>query len=65
MDTSFATQLLCAEYIAKHHGEMKNGVYCVPESLDREVALMKLESMGYSIDKLTQEQKAYLEGDGT
>lgn len=65
MDTSFATQLLCAEYIAKHHGELKNGVYCVPESLDREVALMKLESMGYSIDKLTQEQKAYLEGDGT
>lgn len=62
MDTSFAMQLLCAEYIAKHHSELKNTVYDVPPHLDQEVGKLKLESMGYSIDILTDTQKKYMEG---
>jgi S-adenosylhomocysteine hydrolase len=36
------------------------GVYPVPEALDREVARLKLASLGVRIDALTPEQEAYL-----
>lgn len=35
-------------------------VYRLPDELDAEVALMKLESMGGSLEKLTDEQANYL-----
>jgi adenosylhomocysteinase len=35
-------------------------VYGVPEELDRQVARMKLESMGVKIDRLTLDQERYL-----
>ena len=35
-------------------------VYVVPEHLDREIAKLKLESMGHHLDKLTAEQQQYL-----
>ncbi|MDD5451430.1 MAG: adenosylhomocysteinase [Desulfovibrionales bacterium] len=60
MDMSFANQALSAEYIAKHHGQMRKEVYPVPEEIDRRIALMKLRSMGIHIDKLTAEQEKYL-----
>ncbi|MEW5948237.1 MAG: adenosylhomocysteinase [Thermodesulfobacteriota bacterium] len=60
MDMSFANQALSAEYIAKHHGQMRKEVYPVPEEIDRRIALMKLQSMGIQIDKLTAEQEKYL-----
>ena len=60
MDMSFANQALCAEYVAKHHAELKPEVYDVPEEIDREIAALKLRSMGVGIDELTAEQKAYL-----
>jgi len=62
MDMSFANQALSAEYMAKNHGTMENKVYSVPEELDKNVAKLKLESMGFSIDKLTPEQEEYLAG---
>jgi adenosylhomocysteinase len=62
MDMSFANQALSAEYMAKNHATMENKVYSVPEELDKQVAKMKLESMGFSIDKLTPEQEEYLSG---
>jgi adenosylhomocysteinase len=62
MDMSFANQALSAEYMAKNHATMENKVYSVPEELDKQVAKMKLESMGFSIDKLTPEQEEYLAG---
>jgi adenosylhomocysteinase len=62
MDMSFANQALSAEYMAKNHKTMENKVYSVPEELDKQVAKMKLESMGFSIDKLTPEQEEYLAG---
>jgi len=60
MDMSFANQALSAEYILKNHDKLENKVYVIPENIDREIAKLKLKSMGIKIDKLTQEQKKYL-----
>lgn len=60
MDMSFANQALSAEYMVKNHSQLENRVYAVPEDLDKQVARMKLESMGVKIDRLTPEQERYL-----
>ncbi len=60
MDMSFANQALSAEYVAKTAKMLERRVYPVPEAIDKEVARLKLESMGVPIDKLTPEQKKYL-----
>ena len=60
MDMSFANQALSAEYMIKNAKELKNQVYPVPEHLDQQIAKLKLESMGFQIDKLTPEQEHYL-----
>ena len=60
MDMSFANQALSLEYMLKHVGEMEKQVYGVPESIDREIARLKLEAMGIDIDVLTDEQRKYL-----
>lgn len=60
MDTSFANQALSVEYIYKKRNNLKPGVYVIPEKIDREIAQIKLDSMGVKIDKLTPEQKEYL-----
>jgi adenosylhomocysteinase len=60
MDMSFANQALSAEYLVKHSKELKPQVYIVPEHLDKEIARLKLESMGHKLDKLTPEQELYL-----
>jgi adenosylhomocysteinase len=59
MDMSFANQALAAEYVAKHHAELEPRVYVVPEEMDREVARLKLGSLGITIDTMTPEQLAY------
>ncbi len=60
MDMSFANQALAAEYFVKHRGKLRNKVYVLPRSLDKEVARLKLKAMGVSYDTLTTEQKRYL-----
>jgi adenosylhomocysteinase len=60
MDMSFANQALAAEYLLQHAKELKNQVYPVPEHLDRQIAKLKLESMGVQVDKLTPDQEHYL-----
>ncbi|HEY6464828.1 MAG TPA: adenosylhomocysteinase [Candidatus Acidoferrales bacterium] len=60
MDMSFANQAYAAEYMVKHAKELKNQVYSVPEHLDQQIAKLKLDSMGFLIDKLTAEQEIYL-----
>jgi adenosylhomocysteinase len=60
MDMSFANQALGAEYMVKQGKNLKNEVYVVPEDIDREIARLKLESMGVNIDALTAEQEKYL-----
>jgi len=61
MDMSFANQSLSCEYIAKNHKKLDKKVYRVPEFLDKNIAKLKLESLGVDIDTLTKEQKHYLE----
>ena len=61
MDMSFANQALCVEFIVKNASKLKKQVYGVPESIDKEVARIKLEAMGIQIDTLTQEQNKYLQ----
>lgn len=60
MDMSFANQALCAEYMVRHASELTRAVHTVPQEIDAEIARLKLESMGYKIDVLTEEQKRYL-----
>ena len=60
MDMSFANQALCVRYIAEN--KLPNGVHKVPQALDTYVAKMKLESMGISIDELTEAQECYMTG---
>jgi len=60
MDMSFANQALSAEYLVKEGENLQKKVYCVPEVIDKEIARLKLESMGIKIDKLTEEQVRYL-----
>ncbi|MBU1291771.1 adenosylhomocysteinase [bacterium] len=60
MDMSFANQALSAEYLVKEGRNLQKKVYCVPEVIDKEIARLKLESMGIKIDKLTEEQEKYL-----
>jgi len=60
MDMSFANQALSAEYMAQHSKELKPQVYSVPEHLDKQIARLKLDSMGIQIDKLSTEQEHYL-----
>lgn len=61
MDMSFANQALCAEHLIKNRKGLENRVYGVPEKVDKSIAEMKLRSLGVKIDKLTPEQKKYLE----
>jgi len=60
MDMSFANQALCLEYMVKNRGSLDIRVHPVPEAIDKQVARLKLQSMGISIDSLTPEQKKYL-----
>ena len=60
MDLSFAMQCLAMEYLLEHKGELENKVYMLPDELNTKVAALKLEAMGYGVDTLTEEQKAYL-----
>ncbi|HSM38370.1 MAG TPA: adenosylhomocysteinase, partial [Candidatus Limnocylindrales bacterium] len=61
MDMSFANQALGLEWLRAHVSELEPRVYGIPEEIDREVARLKLESMGISIEPMTAEQRAYSE----
>ncbi|HAW50133.1 TPA: adenosylhomocysteinase [bacterium] len=60
MDMSFANQALACEFLVKNKGKLEKKVYSVPEEIDKEVASLKLSSLGIKIDELTDEQKHYL-----
>jgi adenosylhomocysteinase len=60
MDMSFANQALSAEYMALENSRLEKRVYPVPQRIDKEIARLKLESMGVEIDHLTPEQEKYL-----
>jgi adenosylhomocysteinase len=60
MDMSFANQALCAEYMNVNAKTLEKKVYSVPRDIDREIARLKLLSMGVAIDNLTAKQSKYL-----
>ncbi len=60
MDMSFANQALCLEYMVKNRERLEPKIYPVPEEIDKQIAQLKLSSMGIDIDSLTPEQKEYL-----
>ena len=68
MDMSFAIQALSAKYLADNRDDLRQAqepgkmLHNVPEEIDREVALRKLEGWGVTIDKLTEKQRIYLFG---
>jgi adenosylhomocysteinase len=62
MDLSFANQVLAVDYIVNQaKGKLEKKVYRVPEFIDKNIAMLKLKTMGIDIDALTDEQKEYLE----
>lgn len=60
MDLSFGVQFFSALHILNHHQEMENKVYLMPEEINTKIAQIKLKALGVELDKLTEEQKAYL-----
>ena len=60
MDMSFANQALAAEHIVNNHQSMEPGVYTLPEEIDKDIAALKLRSMGMAFDELTPAQFKYL-----
>ena len=57
---SFGNQGLSVKYIFENSGSLSKKVYSVPEDIDRNIAELKLKSMGVKIDLLTPEQEEYL-----
>jgi adenosylhomocysteinase len=60
MDMSFANQALGAEFMLNNAKSLEKQVYTIPEEIDMEIARLKLEAMGVTIDTLTAEQEKYL-----
>ena len=59
MDMSFANQALACEFLVKNGRSLEKRVYGVPQEVDREIARLKLLSMGVRIEAMTQEQEIY------
>ena len=60
MDMSFAIQALSAKYLADNRGKLQPGVVPVPRETDLAVAARKLQTMGISIDTLSEKQAEYI-----
>lgn len=60
MDMSFANQSLGAEWMLKIGARLERKVHALPEKIDKDIARLKLASLGVSIDRLTAEQRQYL-----
>jgi adenosylhomocysteinase len=61
MDMTFALQALSLRYINDNYKQIGSHVVNVPYELDEQVARTKLEALGIGIDKLSADQKAYLD----
>lgn len=60
MDLTFALQALSLDYLVKNGGQLPRKVIPVPWEIDRQVASLRLKSLGVEIDTLTPEQERYL-----
>jgi len=59
MDLSFTVQALAIYHLARHRGELPPGVHPLPPEIDREIASIKLATLGVSIDFMTPEQEEF------
>ncbi|MCQ2463296.1 MAG: adenosylhomocysteinase [Clostridia bacterium] len=62
MDMSFSVQALSLNWLVENRDNLTKKLYQVPDSIDDEIGWYKLGALGLSIDKLTDEQQAYLSG---
>ena len=60
MDLSFGVQFFSMMHLLEHGKELKKEVHLMPNEVNVKLAELKLKSLGLSIDKLTPEQRAYL-----
>lgn len=60
MDMSFANQALACEYLVKNQGTLQAGIHSIPTEVDQEIARLKLQGMGITIDSLTPAQIEYM-----
>jgi adenosylhomocysteinase len=60
MDMSFANQALSVEHLVQEGSRLERKVHRVPVRIDRDIARLKLASMGVRIDELTPRQQEYL-----
>ncbi|MBW3536602.1 MAG: adenosylhomocysteinase, partial [Actinobacteria bacterium] len=49
-----------AEWVAQQGNSLEPKVYMIPPDIDREIARLKLDTMGVEIDRLTPAQEEYL-----
>jgi adenosylhomocysteinase len=64
MDMSFANQFMSQVRLAELDRKGKrldNTVHDIPPEQDQDIAMVKLKTMGFSIDKLTPDQKKYMD----
>ncbi|AFZ11980.1 adenosylhomocysteinase [Crinalium epipsammum PCC 9333] len=59
MDMSFANQALACEYLVTNKGKLEPGLHSIPVDVDKEIARLKLQAMGISLDSLTPDQIEY------
>ncbi len=62
MDMSFSNQALAAEWLASEGRSLPPAIYTLPDEIDRQVASIKLAALGGGLEKLTEDQIAYLSG---
>jgi adenosylhomocysteinase len=60
MDMSFANQALACEFLVKNKGKLEPGLHSIPLEVDQEIARLKLEAIGITIDSLTADQIEYI-----
>ncbi len=60
MDMSFANQALACEYLVTNKGKLTAGIHTIPKNVDQEIARLKLQAMGITIDSLSSEQLDYI-----
>ncbi|MBD2128272.1 adenosylhomocysteinase [Microcoleus sp. ZQ-A2] len=60
MDMSFANQAMACEYLVKNKGKLEPGLHSIPVEVDKEIARLKLQAMGITIDSLTADQTEYI-----
>ncbi len=61
MDMSFSNQALAVTLLVRRGRSLKPRVYRLPRRLDEKIARLKLRTLGVTIEKLTPEQRKYLE----